>query len=286
MSKKLDLHMHTVYSDGTCTPAELVTAACEQGVQAMAITDHDNVESLRHAQEAARETTLELIPGIEINTVWQEREVHVLGYYIDPAHDLLTEVMDQHRQWRVVQMQDMAVKMRKHNRLDITFEDIASRGSAEGVLGRPHVAKTLVDKGVVSTISDAFNRYLRPSCPTYVRRQTVPPHDAVEAIYESGGIPVIAHPGDMEGIEGLATELIDYGLRGLEAYHRSHSPALIEFHCSLAEKLDLIVTGGTDFHGAPEAYPRALERLHMPIHIYDVLQDERRGRQLSLFKAS
>ena len=108
----------------------------------------------------------------------------------------------------------------------------------------------------------------------------------MEAIHESGGIAVVAHPGDMEMIEELAEDLMNYGLRGLEAYHRSHSPALIEFHCSLAEKLGLIVTGGTDFHGTVDLYKKSLDRLHMPSAVYRELHAERKRRQLSAFKAS
>jgi predicted metal-dependent phosphoesterase TrpH len=142
-------------------------------------------------------------------------------------------------------------------------------------MGRPHVAKAIVEKGAAANISDAFRKYLVPTAPTYRRRSTVTPHEAVEAIHESGGIAVIAHPMDMPIIEELAEDLMNYGLRGLEAYHKSHSPAMIEFHCTLAERLGLIVTGGTDFHGVVEYYPQSLSRLHMPPWVYDQLKQER-----------
>src|SRR5262249_35918281 len=128
--------------------------------------------------------------------------------------------------------------------------------------------------------------YLNPRCETYVRRKTVPPHEAVEAIHDSGGIAVIAHPGDLEIIEELAKDLMNYGFRGLGGDHRSQSPALIEFHCSLAERLGLIVTGGTDFHGAVDAYRKSLDRLHMPPSVYRELHAERQRLKMSVFKAS
>lgn len=287
----IDLHMHTIFSDGSVLPKDLVQLAYENNLEAIAITDHDTTESLPYAQQAAQEQavdgkTLEIIPGIEVNTVWKDKEIHVLGYYIDPEDSTLQEVIQHHRDSRVIQLQEMAQKLKIKAKLNISFDDILEQASSEGTIGRPHVAKAIVAKGGASTISQAFSKYLSPKCETYVRRKTVSPHEAVEAIYESGGIAVIAHPGEMEQIEELAEELMNYGLRGLEAYHRSHSPALIEFHCTLAEKLGLIVTGGTDFHGTVDAYAKAIERVHMPPSVYRELHAERKRLQMSSFKAS
>lgn len=282
----IDLHMHTVFSDGSVMPEELVRLALEKSLEAIAITDHDTTESLPYARKAAEGTPLEIIPGIEVNTVWKEKEVHILGYYIDPEDDTLQGVIRSHRDSRVVQIREMAHKLKAKARLNISYEDIIDQASEIGTLGRPHVAKAIVAKGGATSISQAFSKYLSPACETYVRRKTVPPHEAVEAIYESGGIPVIAHPGEMEIIEALAEDLMNYGLRGLEAYHRSHSPAVIEFHCSLAERLGLIVTGGTDFHGTADVYEKSLDKLHMPPSIYRELHAERKRLQMSAFKAS
>ncbi|WP_373531307.1 PHP domain-containing protein [Vampirovibrio sp.] len=282
----IDLHMHTIFSDGSVRPEDLVQLAVDNNLEAIAITDHDTTESLAHAQKAAEGLDLEIIPGIEVNTVWKEKEIHILGYYIDPEDSTLQAVIENHRNSRVVQIQEMAQKLKAKARLNICYEDIIKEASDIGTIGRPHVARAIIAKGGATTISQAFNKFLNPRCETYVRRKTVPPHEAVEAIHESGGIAVIAHPGDLEIIEELAQDLMNYGLRGLEAYHRSHSPALIEFHCSLAEKLGLIVTGGTDFHGTVDLYKKSLDRLHMPPAVYRELHAERKRRQLSAFKAS
>jgi predicted metal-dependent phosphoesterase TrpH len=284
--RMIDLHMHTIYSDGSVRPEELVQLAIDNKLQAISITDHDTTESLPYAQKAAEGHDLELIPGIEINTVWKDKEVHILGYYIDPENKSLKEVIRTHRESRVVQIQEMAQRLKTKAKLNICFEDISKLASTEGSLGRPHVAKAIVAKGGAHTISQAFNRFLNPSCETYVRRKTMTPHEAVEAIHDSGGIAVIAHPGEAENTEVLAQDLMNYGLRGLEAYHRSHSPALIEFHCTLAERLGLIVTGGTDFHGTTDAYSKALNRLHIPSTLYKELHAERERLKLSSFKAS
>jgi predicted metal-dependent phosphoesterase TrpH len=282
----IDLHMHTVFSDGSVLPEDLVQLALDNKLEAIAITDHDTTQSLPFAQKAAEGKPLEIIPGIEVNTVWKEKEIHILGYYIDPDDSNLQSVIQAHRDSRVVQIQEMAQKLKAKAKLNISYEDIIRQASSTGTIGRPHVAKAIVEKGGAANISQAFSKFLNPKSETYVRRKTVPPHEAVEAIYESGGIAVIAHPGDMEIVEELAEELMNYGLRGLEAYHRSHSPALIEFHCTLAEKLGLIVTGGTDFHGTVDAYGKALERVHMPPAVYRELHAERKRLQMSSFKAS
>lgn len=282
----IDLHMHTIFSDGSVRPEDLVQLAVDNKLEAIAITDHDTTESLEHAQKAAEGHPLEIIPGIEVNTVWKDKEIHILGYYINPEHQALQDIIHNHRESRVVQIQEMAQRLKAKARLNICYEDIVKEASDIGTIGRPHVAKAIIAKGGAHTISQAFSKFLNPKCETYVRRKTVPPHEAVEAIYESGGIAVIAHPGDMEIIEELAEDLMNYGLRGLEAYHRSHSPALIEFHCTLAEKLGLIVTGGTDFHGTVDVYKKALDRLHMPPTVYKELHAEHRRLQMSAFKAS
>lgn len=282
----IDLHMHTTFSDGSISPEELVAMALEQGLEAVAITDHDNTQSYLLAVEAAKDTGMEIIPGIEINTWWKGHEVHILGYYIDPNNDYLQEVCQEHNCARQEQMQHFVQLIRNEGKVRITVEDIQAYSRPGGTLGRPHVAKAIVEKGAATNISDAFRKFLVPTAPTYHRRTTVSPHEAVEAIYDSGGIAVIAHPGDMEIIEELAKDLMQYGLRGIEAYHRSHSPAEIEFHCSLAERLGLIVTGGTDFHGTVDVYPQALSRLHLPDWVYTELKNEKQRLERKSFKAS
>jgi 3',5'-nucleoside bisphosphate phosphatase len=282
----IDLHMHTTFSDGSITPEELVAMVIESGLTAVAITDHDNTQSYLPALEAAKDTSLEIIPGIEINTWFNNQEVHVLGYYIDPNNEMLQEVCREHNCAREEQMNRLVDLMQKHGKVRVTLEDIQSHSRPGGTIGRPHVAKAIVEKGGAANISDAFRKYLVPTAPTYHRRATVPPHEAVEAIYESGGIAVIAHPGDMEIIEELATDLMNYGLRGIEAYHRSHSSVEIEFHCSLAERLGLIVTGGTDFHGTTDLYPQALSRLHLPDWIHGELKKEKQRIDMKSIKAS
>jgi 3',5'-nucleoside bisphosphate phosphatase len=281
-----DLHMHTVFSDGSAEPEALVQALVAKGVSVAAVTDHDTTAGFDRLEAEALKCGLELIPAIEINTHWKQTEVHVLGYYIDRHDDGLNDVMSLHQANRRVQITAMVERLQKLINTDMTVDAVMSLSHPNGSPGRPHIAKALVAHKTVKTLSEAFNKYLGSSSQAYVRRPTVSPHEAVEAIYNSGGIPVIAHPGLSDGIADLVPELLPYGLQGLEAYHKSHSPAVIEYTCNLAEKHELIVTGGTDFHGLPEAYPTAHNRLIMPNHIIHTLKALADRRRRAAFKVS
>lgn len=283
----IDLHLHTTFSDGMSEAEDLIREAIAFGLDAIAITDHDNTQSYSIARQQAEGSPLEVIPAIEINTVWEEyeQEVHILGYYIDLSEANLRDVIETHRSNRYQQIQALASRL-KDKGLDITYEEILAQSRENGTLGRPHVARALLNKGQVETISDAFNQYLTRKSDVYIKRKTVSPHEAVEAIYECGGIPVIAHPGEMEHVEQLVEELIDYGLRGLEAYHKSHRPAIIEYHCTLAERHGLIITGGTDYHGPSDAYQKALGRLCIPNYVLPRLKQEWERRKKASFKVS
>jgi 3',5'-nucleoside bisphosphate phosphatase len=171
----IDLHMHTTFSDGSISPEELVAMAVENGVKVIAITDHDNTLSYEAATEAAKGHDLELIPGIEINTHYEGHEVHVLGYYIDMNNEYLQEVCQEHNCQRHVQIKELAQKITKESKASLKFEDIESFSREGGTIGRPHVAKALVKKGIVGNVSEAFRKYLVPNSPTYVKRHTVTP---------------------------------------------------------------------------------------------------------------
>lgn len=284
----IDLHLHTTFSDGNAPAEAIIHEAIAFGLEAIAITDHDTMASLVPAQQAAQGSGLTVIPGIEINTVWQQGdcEVHVLGYWLNPHDASLQTLMTRHQQARLEQIEKMTGCIRQKTGASLAFEDVARLTSPGGCLGRPHLAQALVAGGVVATVNDAFQHYLHRRSATYVPRQTVSPHEAVEAISEAGGVAVIAHPGDIQQLDTLTVELMDSGLAGLEAYHRSHRPATIEYLCSLAEQYGLIVTGGTDFHGEATHYQGALSRLITPGYVYDALREEHKRRQQAVFKVS
>jgi len=247
---KTDLHIHTYYSDGVFTPEKIVDTAVDVGLQAIAITDHDNVLAYNIAQNYIKEKEfeLEIIRGIEVNTLYKNHEVHILGYFMDPNNSDFQAMLKSQQAARIKQTKEILGLLSKKEGIKVRFEDVKKLVADGGSIGRPHIAKAITNAGGTSSVMDAYAKYIHEDSPVYVQRKTVSPQDAVEIIYDAGGIPVIAHPHDLDIAETLIKELMNYGLRGIEAYHRKHSPACVEYFSSMAEELGLIVTGGSDFH--------------------------------------
>lgn len=249
---KTDLHIHTYYSDGVFSPEKIVDTALDVGLQAIAITDHDNVLAYDVAQKYIKEKNLsdklEVIRGIEVNTLYKNNEVHILGYFMNPENSDFQAMLKSQQQARIRQTKEILALLSKKEGIKIKFEDVKKLVAEGGSIGRPHIAKAITNAGGTTNVMDAYAKYIHEDSPVYVQRKTVTPQDAVEIIYDAGGIPVIAHPHDLDIAETLIKELMNYGLRGIEAYHRKHSPACVEYFSSMAEELGLIVTGGSDFH--------------------------------------
>lgn len=249
---KTDLHIHTYYSDGVFSPEKIVDTALDVGLQAIAITDHDNVLAYDVAQKYIKEKELgdklEVIRGIEVNTLYKNNEVHILGYFMNPENSDFQSMLKSQQQARIKQTKEILALLSKKEGIKIKFEDVKKLVADGGSIGRPHIAKAITNAGGTTNVMDAYAKYIHEDSPVYVQRKTVTPQDAVEVIYDAGGIPVIAHPHDLDIAETLIKELMNYGLRGIEAYHRKHSPACVEYFSSMAEELGLIVTGGSDFH--------------------------------------
>lgn len=252
MKKRTDLHIHTYFSDGVFSPEKIVDTAIDVGLEAIAITDHDNILAYDVAQNYIKEKNLsdkiEIIRGIEINTLYKNHEVHILGYFMDPTNSDFVELLKMQQAARIKQTKEIIKLLAQKEGIKIKIEDIKKLVAEGGSIGRPHIAKAITNAGGTSNIMDAYAKYIHDDSPVYVQRKTVSPFDAVEILYDAGGIPVIAHPHDLEIAEPLIKELMNYGLRGIEAYHRKHSPACVEYFSTMAENLGLIVTGGSDFH--------------------------------------
>jgi hypothetical protein len=229
-----------------------VDTAIDVGLDVIAITDHDNVLAYDVAQKHIKENNLqdkiEIIRGIEVNTLYQGHEVHILGYLMDTENNDFKELIKTQQQARIKQTTEIIALLAKKEGIKLKFEDIKKLVAEGGSIGRPHIARAITNAGGTNNIMDAYSKYIHEDSPVYVQRNTVSPFDAVEIIYDAGGIPVIAHPHDLDIAESLIKELMNYGLRGIEAYHRKHSPACVEYFSSMAEELGLIVTGGSDFH--------------------------------------
>ncbi len=276
---KSDFHIHTYFSDGVYSPEKIVDTAIDVGLEVIALTDHDNILSYKVAQDyiKSKNKKLEVIQGVEINTLYKNYEVHILGYMMDTENEDFKTLLKTQQNARIEQVNEIIDLLSKKEGIKIKFEDIRKQVAEGGSIGRPHIAKAITNAGGTANVIEAYAKYIHMDSPVYVPRKTVSPQDAVEIIYDAGGVPVIAHPHDIDIAETLIKELMTHGLRGIEAYHRKHSPACVEYFSSMAENLGLIVTGGSDFH-APNIMNGQiiLGKNFVPDWIYDKLMQEKR----------
>lgn len=275
----IDLHSHTTASDGTFSPAQLVDEAKRAGVHILGITDHDTFSGFDQAAAPAREAGLELVCGIELSTKLHRHSVHLLGYFLDTF--LKSDALDVFRTW----IRDLQASRRERNvrlvarlrelGLDITMEEAEARGG--GMTGRPHFARLLVEKGYVSSMQQAFDEYLDESAKGYVTRREPQFAEAVEHIRAAGGIASLAHPVRLpEDLGSILPELRAAGLDAIEAYHSDHSPSQTALYLELAAQHELLVTGGSDFHGAAKPEIQLGTGRDGNLHIPDDLMDQLR----------
>ena len=258
MRSDYDLHVHSTFSDGTCSPQLLIEMALRHGLNGIAITDHDTLDGLQEASQFINDNSIELefIPGIELNTESgvSDNEVHILGYFIDyncmRFKTRLLEIREQ-RQNRARKMVD------KLNRLGckISYETVVNIAGSD-LIARPHIARAMVEAGYAADTDQAFNNYLEYGKPAYVKRYKFPSLEAIELIKESGGIAVLAHPGLIKN-QTIVTNLIDRGIDGLEVYYPQHSNQQIKNYLQLAQGNNLLITGGSDYHGPGSSEKRA-----------------------------
>lgn len=243
---KVDLHVHTTASDGRLSPAEVVQAAKEAGLVGLAITDHDAIDGIAPAQAEGEKLGMIVVPGIEINTDFGQSELHILGYFIETDSPILCEHLTTLRSAREERGRQMVEKLRGLG-FDITFERVKEI-AAGGAIGRPHVARAMVEAGYSYDMNSAFGKYLVRGTPGYVPRYKLTPVQAIGIIREAGGAPVLAHPGSSKHDE-MIPELVEAGLAGIEAYHTDHSKLQTMHYRKLAQKYNIIVTAGSDYHG-------------------------------------
>lgn len=245
---RFDLHIHTTASDGTDSPEAVVALAAEKGFSIIAITDHDTMRGVPEAVAAGEKYGVRVIGGVEISAGGQT-EVHVLGYGIRDA-ERLEQTLSLMRDKRAERMAAMVEKLRALG-VDVTLDEVMAL--SDGSVGRSHLARVLIDKGVVRDVREAFARYLSPGKPAYVEREKLSVQQAVRLIADCGGLPVIAHPGQNHGESYWGRErfhaLKAYGLRGIEVYHMAHGAAQAAAFERIARAENLLVTGGSDYHG-------------------------------------
>jgi hypothetical protein len=242
----VDLHIHSFYSDGTSAPQELVSLAADAGLAAFSLCDHDTVEGIAPCLEAAAASGIEVIPGIELSAEYGQREVHILGYFIDPSHVGLLEQLAVLKSNRIERVHKIIAKL---NELGVHLEaDQVFALSPRGVVGRLHIARALVKKKHVGTTYEAFGRYLGDSAPAFVLGFKITPARAIALVREAGGVPVLAHPYSIRD-NAYIEELVGAGLAGIETYYPEHSQSMSNFYRDIALQHGLIMTGGSDFHG-------------------------------------
>jgi hypothetical protein len=249
--KRIDLHTHTIASDGTFSPAELVRLARRLGLAAVAVTDHDTANGLDEALEAGRALGIEVVPGIEISAEFQPGTMHMLGYFIQPDRPVFAEKLRVLQEARRDRNPIIAAKLNALG-LKITMDEVRAAAGSEQV-GRPNFARVLLDKGYVSTMGEAFDRYLTKGGPAYVDKFRLSPAESVELIHQGRGLAVLAHPFtlDLDGpaLDSLVADLAASGLDGLEVYYPEHDSDQTRACLELAARHGLAVTGGSDFHG-------------------------------------
>ncbi len=241
-----DLHLHTHFSDGTDAPQHVVELAKQAGLSIIAITDHDNTEALPLAAPAAKRHGIELIAGIEMSASAEGEEVHVLGFLIEVDTPALQQHLTAQQARRVERVREMVKRLTRAG-VTIDAEEVLAV-AGQGTVGRPHVAQVLLKHGYISTLSEAFSRYIGPKNPGFVPGSPLQPSRIIRVIRAAGGVPVLAHPVYLKR-DDLIEQFVKDGLAGLEVYHSGHEPDIVRRYERLADRLQLLKTGGSDYHG-------------------------------------
>jgi 3',5'-nucleoside bisphosphate phosphatase len=243
---KTDLHTHTYYSDGAYSPDELINLATEKKLKAISITDHDTISGYLKAKAPAMEAGIELIPGVEISSVWEDREVHILAYLFDEGDPAFQNLLKSQKKARVERMKAIVEHLKRQG-LDVDIEEIKAEAGL-GNVGRPHAASVLIGKGYVASVAEAFIRYLSSEHISHIKTGYADVEHVVSVVKGAGGVLSLAHPGPMYTQDEIG-QLVGLGLDGIECIHPSHNFNLQRTFTKMASSQNLLVTGGSDFHG-------------------------------------
>lgn len=247
MDKFADLHIHTYFSDSTDSPEEVIEQARQKKLAAIAITDHDTVEGIDPTIEAAAGSGIEVIPGIELSSNQNGRDIHVLGYFFDYKNKKFLKKLKEVQADRLSRMKEMIQKLGALGIKGITLDEVLALGQSESI-GRPHLATVLVQKGHVANMKQAFNKYLAEGMPAYVDKFKLSPAEAISLIKEAGGISVLAHPM-VTNVDEMIPQFAKDGLDGLEVYYPNCANNITSFYEGIAKKRKLLIAGGSDAHG-------------------------------------
>ena len=241
-----DLHCHTTASDGLLTPTELVRTAAELGIKGIGVTDHDTIQGWKEAEEAGANYQIQILRGIELNTNWHGKEVHILGYEVDGSSRDLNDKLGCLRKAREQRMLEILERLKLQG-VDLSDSEVQQFAQGESI-GRPHIAQALLERGYISTIREGFDRYIGMGAPAYVPRYKLTPEEGIELVRAAHGVAVLAHPGVQRLEEGIPS-WVEVGLQGIEVLHSEHNSDDERIFRDLAKEYDLLTTGGSDFHG-------------------------------------
>lgn len=260
----VDLHVHSTASDGKLTPEALIGKAAALGLKVISLTDHDSISGIVPALKAVKKYPgLTFIPGVEISTDLADGEAHILGYFIDYTDPALEKALEKFRESSLGRGRGMVAKL---NTLGINIDWARVQAIAgDGAIGRPHIARAMLEKGYIATFEEAFDKYIGHGGPAYVEREKMTPEEAVALVVRSRGLPVLAHPFTVKKPEAIVKSLKAAGLVGIEAYYKDNTPQATAATLKLAQKYGLIATGGTDYHGIGNSTEVMLGGVEVPM---------------------
>jgi len=247
-----DLHLHTNFSDGTYTPEELASQAAKNKLAAIALTDHDTVEGCERAAAACKALEIEFIPGAELTAEQNENEIHILGYFLDTKNEKLLAEIAKFQAVRQNRIHEMVARINELN-VPLKVDDVFALANCRSP-GRPHVARALVKAGLCSSLDEAFERFLKKHRPAFVPKAKISARIAIDLIHGASGLAVMAHPG-LNRTDEVIPDLVAAGIDGIECFHTKHSTAVAEHYLEIADKYNLLVTGGSDCHGLSKGKP-------------------------------
>jgi len=243
----VDLHIHTIHSDGSSTVKEVLEAASRKALAAIAITDHDCIDAYPYAVELGSQLGIEVIPGLELSSEIEGTDLHILGYFIDTANSILNRRLTEMKDARYVRARKIVENLNNQG-IDLRFDTVLSIAGI-GAIGRPHIAAALLREELVYSFREAFEKYLGYGLPAYVEKYRMQPKEVFDLIKQAGGVPVLAHPG-ITKVDERITEFIRDGVLGIEAYHTEHTATFQQNYIKIARKNGLAITGGSDFHNS------------------------------------
>ena len=275
MDSYIDLHLHSVRSDGSFLPREVVKRAADFGIRAISLTDHDTIAGVAEAQEAGAEMGVEVIPGMELSAQAGSKDIHILGYYIDPTHADLQIFLKQFREARIDRADKMVTQLNRMGLRVQLSQVLAKAGNA--AVGRPHVADVLVEEGFVFSADEAFQKYLGYAKPAYQPKFALKPAEAIDVIHAAGGLACLAHPA-LYSQDSLIAGLVAQGMDGIEVMHIKHDAGVVAKYSAMAEQYGLLKTGGSDCHGDGRG-DAVMGRVKVPCAFLDALKTRWASRQ-------